>query len=175
MPYDEDEDNELVLPVKFRFESGWSDETTAAIFSCIIKHCVLLAEFCHGRGKMASGSFLPDNVPTYKFYNPSFVVRQFSLGQLPPWLFFRNILKPREGISEMMEASRVFQLGLDLPSLCLYEWTRATFSLNLFDSWWKEWHSHLFCSPIHPNCLALDEEFASDSEIIYYFSFRRII
>ena len=57
LPYDEDEDNELVLPVKFRFESGCSDETTAAICSCIIKPCVLPAKFRHGRGKMATGSF----------------------------------------------------------------------------------------------------------------------
>ena len=33
LPYDEVEDNELVLPVKFWFESGCSDETNAAIFS----------------------------------------------------------------------------------------------------------------------------------------------
>ena len=45
LPYDEDEDNELVLPVKFWFESGYSDETATAIFSCIIKPCVLSAEF----------------------------------------------------------------------------------------------------------------------------------
>ena len=108
LPYDEDEDNELVLPVKFWFESGCSDEIAAAIFSCIIKPCVLLAKFCHGHGKMATGSFLPDNLPTYEFYNPSFVAHQFGLGQLPPWLFFRNTLKPREGISKMMETFRVF-------------------------------------------------------------------
>ena len=175
LPYDEDEENELVLLVKFWFESGCSDETAAAIFSCIIKPYVLLAEFLHGHGKMATSSFLLDNLLTYEFYNPSFVTHQFGLGLLPPRLFFRNTLKPREGISEMMEASRVFQLGSDLSTLCLHEWTRATFSSNLFDSWWQEWHSHLFCSLIHPNCLALDEEFASDSEVIYYFSFRRII
>ena len=134
LPYDEDEDNELVLPVQFRFESGCSDEIATVIFCYIIKPCVLPVEFCHGRGKMATSSFLPDNLPTYEFYNPSFVARQFSLGQLPPQLFFRNTLMSREGISEMMEASRVFQLGLDLPSLCLHEWTRATFSSNLFDS-----------------------------------------
>ena len=127
LPYDEDEDNELVLLVKFWFESGCSDETAAAIFSCIIKPCVLPAEFRHGNGKMATGSFLPDNLPTYEFYNPSFMARQSGLGQLTPRLFFKNTLKQREGISEMMEASRVFQLGSDLPSFCLYEWTRATF------------------------------------------------
>ena len=134
LPYNEDEDNELVLPVKFQFESGCSNETAAAIFSCIIKPCVLPTEFRHGSDKMATGTFLPDNLPTYEFYNPSFVARHFGLGQLPPRLFFRNTLKLREGTSEIMEASKVFQLGSDLPSLCLHEWTKATFSSNLFDS-----------------------------------------
>ena len=96
LPYDEDEDNELVLLVKFWFESGCSDETVAAIFSCIIKPCVLLAEFRHGHGKMATSSFLPANLPTYEFCNLSFMAHQFVLGQLPPRLFFRNTLKPRE-------------------------------------------------------------------------------
>ena len=130
---------------------------------------MLPTEFRYGHGKMVTGAFLLDNLPTYEFYNPSFVARQFGLGQVPPQLFFRNTLKLREGINEMMEASRVFQLGSDLPSLSLHEWTRATFSLNLFDSCWQEWHCHLFCSSIHPNYLALDEEFASDSVVIYYF------
>ena len=80
LPYDEDEDNEFVLPVKFWFESGCSDEIVAAIFSCIIKPCVLPAEFRHGRGKMATSSFLLENLPTYEFYNPCFVAHQFSLG-----------------------------------------------------------------------------------------------
>jgi len=56
----------------------------AAIFNSFIKPCVLPAEFHHGRGKMAIGSFLPGNLPTYEFYNPSYVTHQFGLGQLPP-------------------------------------------------------------------------------------------
>ena len=79
LPHDEDEDNEQVLLVKSRLETGCSDEIAAAIFSCITKPCVLSAEFCHGRGKMVTGSFLPDNLPTYEFYNPSFVSHQFGL------------------------------------------------------------------------------------------------
>ena len=59
LPYDEDEDNELVLPVKFWFESGCSDEVATAIFSCIIKPCVLPAEFRHGHGKNGYWFFLP--------------------------------------------------------------------------------------------------------------------
>ena len=122
---------------------------------------------------MATGSFLPGNLPTYELYNPSFVGHQFGFGQLPPQLFFKNTLKPREGISKVMEAARVFQLGSDLPSLCFHDWVRASFSSNLFDSWWQEWYSHLFCGPVYPLCIAFDGEFASDSEVIPSFSFWR--
>ena len=115
---------------------------------------------------MSTSSFLLGNLPTYEFYNPSFVARQFGLGQLPPWLFFKDTLKPREVISEAMEASRVFQLGSNLPSLYLHVWTKASFTFCLYDSWWQEWHSYLFYRPVHPNCIALDEDFAFDSEVI---------
>ena len=87
LPYDKDENNKLIFPFKFRFESDCSEETAAAIFNSFIKPCVLLAEFRHGRGKMSTGSFLPSNLPTYEFYNPSFVAYQFGLGQLPPGYF----------------------------------------------------------------------------------------
>ena len=93
LPYDEDENSELVFLFKFQFESGSSDEMAAAIFNSI-KPCVLLAKFRHGRGKMSTGSFLLGNLPTYEFYNPSFVAHQFGLGQLPPQLFFKNMHSP---------------------------------------------------------------------------------
>ena len=94
----------------------------AAIFNSFVKPYVLPAEFHHGRGKMATSSFIPGNLPTYEFYNPSLVARQFGFGQLPPRLFFKDVLKPREDISEVLEAGRVFQLGSDLPSLYLHDW-----------------------------------------------------
>ena len=69
----DDENDELIFPFKFQFESGCSDDEAAAIFNSFIKTYVLPAEFCHGRGKMPTGSFILDNLPTYEFYNPSFV------------------------------------------------------------------------------------------------------
>ena len=141
------------------------DETAAAIFNSFIKPCVLLAEFHHGRGKMAIGSFLPGNLPTYEFDNPSVIAYQFSFGQLPPQLLFT--LKPREDISEVMEAYRVFQLGSDLPSLCVHDWIRVGFSSTLLNSWWQEWHSHLLCGLVNPLSIALNGEFASDSDVTF--------
>ena len=134
---------------------------------------LLQAEFRHGHGKMATGSFILGNLPTYEFYNPLFVARQFGLGQLPPQLFFKDILRPKEDISEVLEASRVFQLGLDLPSLFFHDWTKVSFFSTLFDSWWQEWHSHLFYRLVHPLCIALDGEFASDREVTCHFFLRR--
>jgi len=128
------EDDELIFPFKFRFESGCSDETAAAIFNTFIKPYVLPAEFHHGRGKMVKGSSSLGNPSTYEFYNPSFMTRQFGLGQLPPRLFFENILKPREDVSDVLEASRIFQLGSDLPSFSLHDWVIASFSSSLFDT-----------------------------------------
>ena len=124
---------------------------------------------------MVKGSSILGNPPTYEFYNPSFVARQFGLGQLPPRLFFKNILEPREDISDVLEASRAFQLGLDLPSFSLHDWVRVSFSSSLFDSWWQDWRSHLFCGSVHPLCIALDEEFISDSEVTFHSLFREII
>ena len=118
---------------------------------------------------MAIGSFLPGNLLTYEFYNPSFIARQFGFGQLSPQLFFKNTLKPREDISEVMEASRVFQLGSDLPSLCVHDWIRVNSSSTLFDSWWQEWHSHLFSGLVHPLCISLDGEFVSNGEVTCHF------
>jgi len=106
LPYD-DENDELIFPFKFRFESDSLDDEATAIFNSFVKPYVLPAEFCHGHGKMATGSFIPGNLLTYEFYNSYFVARQFGLGQLPQ-LFFKNILKPREDISEVLEAGRVF-------------------------------------------------------------------
>ena len=71
LPYDEDEDNELVFPFKFQFKSGYLDETAATIFNSFIKPCVLPAEFRHGHRKMSTSSFLSGNLPNYEFYNPS--------------------------------------------------------------------------------------------------------
>ena len=73
LPYNEDENDGLIFPFKFWFESGCSDETAAAIFNSFIKPCVLPAEFYHGCGKMAIGSFVLGNLPTYEFYNLSFI------------------------------------------------------------------------------------------------------
>ena len=70
LPYDENENTELIFPFKFQFELGCSDKTAAVIFNSFIKPCALPAKFHHGHSKMSAGSFLLGNLPTYEFYNP---------------------------------------------------------------------------------------------------------
>lgn len=79
LPYDEDAEDGLTIPVSFRFESGCSDEAATTIFNCIIRPYVLPANFRHDRGKIQND---PNLIPTYEFYNPCFVARQLGLGQL---------------------------------------------------------------------------------------------
>jgi hypothetical protein len=155
LPYRENEN--LTLPCKFSYESDCSDQVSTEIFNSFIKPCTLPAEFHHGRLLH----------PTYEFYNPNMSARQLGCGQLPPRLFFSNIIRPREKILDRIEAIKVFELGWDLPTyepspLGLIEATHP-----LFVSWWQEWHTHIFNTPMHPLCQDLHPQFASDSEVIF--------
>ena len=82
LPYD-DEDNDLTLPFRFRFETGCSDPKATSIFKCIIKPCALPAKFRHGHGKTSSSSH-PENMQTYEFYNPKFCISAIWFGSIIP-------------------------------------------------------------------------------------------
>ena len=115
LPYKEDD--ELIFPFKFRFESGCSDEIAAVIFNTFIKPCVLPSEFHHGQRLLHPGQSSDLRVLQPFFCGPSVQPRPTP----PPRLFFENILKPREDVSDVLEASRIFQLGSDLPSFSLHD------------------------------------------------------
>jgi len=154
LPYRDNDD--LTLPHKFSFATGCSDPKATEIFNSFIKPCILPAEFHHGRSICSS----------YEFYNPNMVARQLGFDQLPPRLFFSEIIRPREEIKEELQAKRVFELGWDLP---VYEpplLQLIEFAHPLFVSWWQEWHIHIFNMPVHPLCQGLYPHFASDSEVI---------
>lgn len=141
LPYNDEEHDELIMPVKFRFDTGCSNPTAIGIFNCIIRPCALPTGFYHSRGKTSN----PDHFPSYEFYNPSFVSRQLGFGQLPPFLYFLNILKPREGISIALQSNRIFTLGDSFSQYTLSEWKLSPISSVLYDGWWEEWHAHIFC------------------------------
>jgi hypothetical protein len=87
----------LTLPFEFSFETGCHDARSIEIFNIFIHPCALPVEFCGGRL----------NHSTYEYYQPNMMARQ--LGQMPPSLFLHEFLKPREEITESVQARRVFE------------------------------------------------------------------
>jgi hypothetical protein len=148
----------LAFPYKFNFATGCSDEVATEIFNSLIKPCILPAEFHHGRSICSS----------YEFYNPNMVARQLGFGQLPPKLFFSEMIRPREEIKEELQAKRVFELGWDMPTYELPLFQLIELAHTSFVFWWQEWHSHIFNTSVHPLCQDLNPQFNSDSEVIFY-------
>ena len=87
----------------------------------------------------------------------SFIIQIWWLDNLdlvncPQDCFFSETIRPRKEVKEELEAKRVFELGCNLP---LYEPSPLRLieiAHPLFVSWWQEWRSHIFSTPVHPLC-----------------------
>jgi hypothetical protein len=105
------------------------------------------------------------NSSTYEYYQPNVMARQLGCGQMPPRLFLHEFLKPREEIKELMHSSRVFHY---VCSPTVYTWPFVPISLThpTFNSWWQEFHDHIFNEPVHSFCAELMPDFQPTSEVI---------
>jgi hypothetical protein len=148
-----DNDN-LTLPCEFSFETGRQDGRFMEIFNIFIHPCPLPAEFCGGRL----------NHSTYEYYQPNMVARQLGCGQMPPRLFLHEFLKPREVIKENMQSRRVFGYECS-PTIYTWPFTPTTITHPTFNSWWQEFHDHIFSEPVHSFCLELMPDFQPTSEV----------
>jgi hypothetical protein len=148
-----DNDN-LTLPCEFSFETGRQDRRFVEIFNILIHPCSLPAEFCGGRL----------NHRTYEYYQPNMVARQLGCGQMPPRLFLHEFLKPREEIKENMQSRRFFEYECS-PTLYTWPFTPTTIAHPTFNSWWQEFHDHIFSEPVHSFCLELMPDFQPTSEV----------
>jgi hypothetical protein len=127
----------LTLPFEFSFETGCHDARSIEIFNIFIHPCALPAEFW---GRL--------NHSTYEYYQPNMMARQLECGQMPPRLFLHEFLKPREEITESIQARRVFEYNCS-PTLYTWLFTPTTIAHPLFISWWQEFHDHIFNEPVH--------------------------
>jgi hypothetical protein len=84
--------------------------------------------------------------PSYEFYYPSIVARQLGFGQLPVRLFFTDLVKPRETVSNRLEYDRLKSLVLDAETIDLEGWITGSFTTKPFKQWCLEWSLHLFCA-----------------------------
>jgi hypothetical protein len=83
---------------------------------------------------------------------------------MPPRLFLHEFLKPREEIKENMQARRVFAYECS-PILYTWPFTPTTIAHPTFNSWWQEFHDHIFSEPVDSVCLELMPDFQPTSEV----------
>jgi hypothetical protein len=86
---------------------------------------------------------------------------------MPPRLFLHEFLKPREEITENIQARRVFEYNCS-PALYAWLFTSTTIAHPLFISWWQEFHDHIFIERVHSFCLEQMPDFQPTSEVTYY-------
>jgi hypothetical protein len=146
----------LTLPCEFSFETGRQDGRFVEILNIFIHPCPLPAEFCGGRL----------NHNTYEYYQPNMMARQLGCGQMPPRLFLHEFLKPREEIKDSIQARRVFEYECS-PTLYTWPFTPITIAHPTFNSWWQEFHDHIFSEPEHSFCLELIPDFQPTSEVTH--------
>nr|TKW28118.1 hypothetical protein SEVIR_3G304600v2 [Setaria viridis] len=122
---------------------GWKDDPIFELPSCfdsttgrfdedltdeLIKLGILPANFFSGK-----------DAPTYEFYNPSVVARQFGMGQLPIQAYFVGQAKFRDELTKDLN-----------------DWIVAPFAVQQFKLWWAEWKQYLFCASVSTYCNLLD-------------------
>jgi hypothetical protein len=66
--------------------------------------------------------------PSYEFYYPYVAARQLGFGQLPVHLFFTDLVKPRETVSNGLEYDRLKNLVLDADTIDLEGWIISSFT-----------------------------------------------
>jgi hypothetical protein len=96
---------------------------------------------------------------------PSLWQDAFKNWPLPPRLILHEFLKPREEIKENMQARRVFEYECS-PTLYTWPFTPITIAHPTFNSWWQEFHDHIFSEPVHSFFLELMPDFQPTSEVI---------
>jgi hypothetical protein len=93
------------------------------------------------------------------------MARQLGCGQMPPRLFLHEFLKPREEIKELMQGSRVFHYVCS-PTIYTWPFVPTIIAHPTFNSWWQEFHDHIFSEPVHVFCAELMPDFLPTSEVI---------
>jgi hypothetical protein len=90
--------------------------------------------------------------------HPCILPTEFSGGRL------NHSLKPREEIKELAQTSRVFQYVCS-PTVYTWPFTPTTVAHPTFNSWWQEFHDHIFSEPMHSFCIELMPDFQPTSEV----------
>jgi hypothetical protein len=91
----------LTLPYEFNLETGCNDAKSIEFFNIFIHPCILPAEFSGGR----------QNQSTFEYYQPNMMAQQLGCGQVPPRLFLREFIKPREELRKTCRLEEFLSIG----------------------------------------------------------------
>jgi len=135
MPY---EDPETRFPLAFHHFDDALNKDTDLMMAIITPRAIPVNTF---------GSAKNSN-PTYEFYNSSALARQLAFGQLSIGLYYADVVKLRETITNGLEWIRIAQLqpNADTIDIDLSAWIPALFITQMYKLWWEEWKEHLFCT-----------------------------
>jgi hypothetical protein len=96
---------------------------------------------------------------------------QLAFGQLPIKLCFADVIKLREAITCGMDWSRVVRLSpdVDTTDVDLSIWTPASFIIESYKQWWREWREQLFATSAHTYRHMIDPESVILNDIVSFF------
>ena len=97
--------------------------------------------------------------PSYEFYYPSIAARQLGFSQLSIHLFFADLVKPRETVTNGLEYDRLKNMMPDAETIDLEGWLISSFTTKPFNQWWLEWSLHLFYVSAKIYCQKFDPSF----------------
>jgi len=95
---------------------------------------------------------------TYEFYNPSAVSRQLAFGQLPIKLYFADVIKPKETITNRSDWDKVVHLPL-----------MSTLQTLIYPPRWQELKGQLFAASSHTYRHQIDPEHIILDDAVSFF------
>jgi hypothetical protein len=98
--------------------------------------------------------------------SPTWWLGNSDLARCPQDCFCMNSSSPERKIKELIQTSRVFQYVCS-PSVYTWPFIPTTVAHPTFNSWWQEFHDHIFSEPVHLFRTELMPDFQPTSEVIW--------
>jgi hypothetical protein len=159
MPYIDEESR---FPLLFNFADKALNKDNDLMMAIIIPRAIPVNTF----------SSRKNTSTTYEFYNPSVVARQLAFGQLPIWLCYADVIKPRETITSVLDWIKVAQLlpDADTKVVDLSTWVPTSFISKSYKSRWQEWREQLFATSAHTYRHLIDPEHVIPDDAVSFLS-----
>jgi hypothetical protein len=101
--------------------------------------------------------------PSFEFYQPVVVARQFGLGQVPPHFFLHHLTTSRADLPDNLTSQRCYSLfsNLLLPIPVDLSFTSSAIG---FENWWSMSKTHVFRKALGPMLQQIHAEYEAPEE-----------